>query len=76
LCLAATSDDTATALLWRCLAHVNDIDKPASIIDLNDRQQWAIDASFAARLKVSPAGPVFWRGIDPPRAYLPSGAYL
>jgi GNAT superfamily N-acetyltransferase len=74
--LAATDDTTATALLWRCLAHLSDLGQPAEVIDMNAGQQWAIQTSFAARLKVSPAGPVFWRGITPPPAFLPSGAYL
>jgi hypothetical protein len=43
---------------------------------MNVEQQWAIATSFAARIKVTPGGPVFWRGITPPRAFLPSGAYL
>jgi GNAT superfamily N-acetyltransferase len=76
LTLAATDDETATALLWRCLAHLSELGQPAEVIDMNAVQQWAIQTSFAARLKVSPAGPVFWRGIPPPPAFLPSGAYL
>jgi GNAT superfamily N-acetyltransferase len=76
LALAASDNATATALLWRCFAHAADIGKPTSVIDMNAEQQWAIDVSFAARLKVTPAGPVFWRGATPPPAYLPSGAYL
>jgi hypothetical protein len=27
-------------------------------------------------LKVTPGGPVFWRGTTPPKSYLPSGAFL
>jgi hypothetical protein len=76
ICLAATNDETATALLWRCFAHARDIEKPASISDVNAEQQWAIAACFAARLTVATIGPVFWRGISPPRAYVPSGAFL
>lgn len=76
ICLAATNDDTAAGLLWRCFAHTRELDKPASLSDLNGQQQWAITACFAARLKVRTIGPVFWRGISPPRAYVPSGAYL
>lgn len=76
IALAASDDATASDLLWRCFAHVVEIEKPVSIIDMNAEQQWAIAASFAARLKVTPAGPVFWRGTTPPPAYLPSGAYL
>jgi len=74
--LAATDDDTATDLLWRCFAHALDVSIPASVIDMNAQQQWAITSSYRARLKVTPAGPVFWRGASPPPSYLPSGAYL
>lgn len=76
ICLAATNDDTATALLWRCFAHSRDLDKPASLSDLNAQQQWAIAACFEARMTMRTIGPVFWRGISPPRAYVPSGTYL
>jgi GNAT superfamily N-acetyltransferase len=74
--MAATDDDTATALLWRALAHIAELEKPATVEHLNAVQQWAIRVSYLARLTVAPAGPVFWRGITPPPAYLPSGAYL
>jgi GNAT superfamily N-acetyltransferase len=74
--LAATDDATATALLWRCLAHAAELGQPALVSDLNAGQQWAIRVAYAARLKVTPAGPVFWRGGEPPASYLPSGAYL
>jgi GNAT superfamily N-acetyltransferase len=74
--LAATDDETATALLWRCLARAAELGKPASIYHLNAQQQWAIRVAYQARLKVAPAGPVFWRGISPPPSYLPSGAFL
>ena len=76
LAIAATDDATATDLLWRCFAHAAEIETPVSIIAMNAEQQWAISTSFTARLKVSPGGPVFWRGAAPPAAYLPSGAYL
>jgi GNAT superfamily N-acetyltransferase len=76
MALAASDHQTASALLWRCFAHVCEVGKPASVSDMNAGQQWAIAASFAARLKVTPGGPVFWRGIAPPAAYLASGAYL
>jgi GNAT superfamily N-acetyltransferase len=74
--LAATDDATATALLWRCLAHTVDLGVTASVDHMNAEQHWAIRASYQARLKVTPAGPVFWRGGTPPPSYLPSGAYL
>ena len=74
--LAATDDETATALLWRCLAHSTELGVAATVSHLNSEQQWAITASYRARLKVTPAGPVFWRGITPPAAFLACGAYL
>lgn len=74
--LAATDDDTATALLWRCLAHATELNVAATVEHLNSGQQWAIRTSYQARLRVTPGGPVFWRGITPPAAFLPSGAYL
>jgi GNAT superfamily N-acetyltransferase len=74
--LAATDDGTADALLWRCLAQAADLGVAVSIDHLNAEQQWAIRTSYRARLKVEPGGPAFWRGITPPLAFLPSGAYL
>jgi GNAT superfamily N-acetyltransferase len=74
--LAATDDDTASALLWRCLAHTVELEVPAGVYHLNAEQQWAITATYQARLTVIPAGAAFWRGMTPPKAYLPSGAYL
>jgi GNAT superfamily N-acetyltransferase len=74
--LAATDDDTASALLWRCFEHFHESDKTAVVSHLNAEQQWALDACFTARLVVKPDGPVFWRGATPPRAYLASGAFL
>ncbi|HWC34300.1 MAG TPA: GNAT family N-acetyltransferase [Mycobacteriales bacterium] len=74
--LAATDDATATALLWHCFEFAADSNLKVSVEHMTGEQQWAIDACFAARLKVVPGGPVFWRGATPPRAYLPSGAFL
>lgn len=74
--LAATDDATATALLWRCLAHAAELGVTASVSHLNAQQQWAIRTAYQARLAVTPTGPVFWRGATPPPSYLPSGAYL
>jgi GNAT superfamily N-acetyltransferase len=74
--LAASDDESASALLWRCLAHADETGVAATVEHLNAAQQWAISLCYRARLKVSPAGPVFWRGRTPPPSYLPSGAYL
>jgi GNAT superfamily N-acetyltransferase len=74
--LAATDDETATALLWRCLVHVVDDGVEVNIEHLTGEQQWAITAALDARLTIKHGGPVFWRGTTPPRAYIPSGAFL
>jgi predicted N-acetyltransferase YhbS len=74
--LAATDDRTAQDLLWRCLIRIAELDIEAAVDHLTAEQQWAIEACFAARLKVEPGGPVFWRGATPPCSYLPSGAFL
>ena len=72
--VAATDDDTATALLWRCLADCPGDER--TIDHVNGEQQWAIRVAIQARLTLKPAGPVFWRGRTPPPSYLPDGAYL
>lgn len=74
--LAATDDDTASALLWRCLQHNAELGLDTTVPHITAEQQWAVRAALAAGLAIRPDGPVFWRGITPPRAYLPSGAYL
>jgi GNAT superfamily N-acetyltransferase len=72
--IAATDDETATALLWQCLAA--DQDGERTIDHVNGAQQWAVRVALAARLAIRPSGPVFWRGRTPPASYLPDGAYL
>jgi GNAT superfamily N-acetyltransferase len=74
--VSATDDDTARTLLWRGLAHAADTEVPADLEFVNAYQQWAISIAYLARLKVTPTGPLMWRGGTPPHPYLPSGAYL
>jgi GNAT superfamily N-acetyltransferase len=74
--IAATDEATASALLWRCLAHAVDIGGDAEVDHVPANQQWAVRAAVDAGLAFKPVGPVFWRGCSPPAAYLPSGAYL
>ena len=74
--LAAGDDDTAAALLWRCLAHTMEQGCDAVVDHVTGNQQWAIRVAVAAGLALRPGGPVFWRGAAPPPAYLPSGAFL
>jgi len=76
MAVAATDDATASALLWRCLEHISDLNVEAQVDHVAGNQQWAVRIAVAAGLSMSPAGPVFWRGCSPPAAYLPSGAYL
>jgi len=71
--LAATDDDTATALLWACLAG---IDGEVRVGHVTGAQQWAVRVIAAARLRVNADGAAFWRGRQPPASYLPNGAYL
>ena len=72
--IAATDDETASTLLWQYLA--SDHDGPRAVDHINAGQQWAVQVALAARLRLEPAGPVYWRGRTPPPAYLPDGAYL
>jgi GNAT superfamily N-acetyltransferase len=74
--LAATDEATAAALMWRCFAQAADEGVEANVEHLTGEQQWAIAAALDARLTIKPGGPVFWRGTTPPRAYIPSGAFL
>src|SRR3954449_10447905 len=70
--VAATDDETATALLWRCLSYAVDRDVDASVEHANAGQQWAVRVMLEAGLSLRPSGPVFWRGGSPPPSYLPS----
>ena len=76
LTIAATDEATASALLWRSLAHASELDAPAQVRHIDGSQQWAVRAAVEAGLSLAPSGPAFWRGCSPPAAYLPSGAYL
>ena len=74
--VAATDDDIATALLWRCLEHAVAKDVEASVEHVNAVQQWAVPVILEAGLSLRPSGPVFWKGDVPPPSYLPSGPWL
>jgi GNAT superfamily N-acetyltransferase len=74
--IAASDEDTATALLWRCLGAVSDAGAEASIWHVNGGQQWAVRVVVDAGLVLRPSGPVYWRGATPPPCYLPTGAFL
>jgi GNAT superfamily N-acetyltransferase len=74
--VAGTNDETATTLLWQCLAHLSELGVAVSVDHMTAEQHWAIHVSYRARLKVTPAGPAYWRNGTPPPSYLPSGAFL
>jgi GNAT superfamily N-acetyltransferase len=74
--LAASDDATAADLMWRCLKQAATAHTSITVGHITAGQQWAIRTALAARLSLSPDGPVFWRGGSPPPAYLPSGALL
>jgi hypothetical protein len=74
--IAASDDTTASALLWRALAHACDLGTDATVEHVTGNQQWAVRAMVEVGLSIAPSGPAFWRGRTPPAAYLPSGPYL
>jgi ribosomal protein S18 acetylase RimI-like enzyme len=73
--LAATTPETATDLLWSCLAETdgNDVEVPW----ITSTQNWALPVVLKAGLALSPAGPICVRGeLGPLTPYLPSGPFL
>lgn len=73
--LAATTPETATDLLWSCLAETdgNDVEVPW----ITGSQSWALPVVLGAGLTLSPAGPICARGeLGPLTPYLPSGPFL
>lgn len=74
--IAARDDAIATDLLWSALATAG----PGVTVHVDfiaAGHDWAVQAGLAARLALSPDGPLFVRGdVGPFAPYLPSGAYL
>jgi ribosomal protein S18 acetylase RimI-like enzyme len=74
--IAARDDAIATDLLWSALATAG----PGATVHVDfvsAGHDWAVQACLAARLAISPDGPLFVRGgVGPLKPYLPSGAYL
>ncbi len=74
--LAARTEAAAEDLLWGALRIARPEGKVAVDFVTADNQ-WAIRVAVAARLAITPNGPVFVRGdVGPLAPYLPSGAYL
>ena len=73
--LAATTAETATDLLWSCLAESDGDD--VEVYWITDAQNWALPVVLEAGLSLSPAGPMCVRGeLGPLTPYLPSGPFL
>jgi GNAT superfamily N-acetyltransferase len=74
--VAARDDAIATDLLWSTLA-AGGPGETVHVDFVTAGHDWAVQACLAARLALSPDGPVFVRGdVGPFAPYLPSGAYL
>ena len=73
--LAATKPETATDLLWSCLAY-SEVE-PVEVHWITSLQNWALPVVLRAGLSLSPAGPICVRGeLGPLTPYLPSGPFL
>lgn len=71
--LAALDEETATRLLWECLART---EGTAMVAHVTGANQWAVDVGLAARLKIGTEGLLGVRGMPPPSPYLHNGALL
>ncbi len=74
--VAATDEAAAQALLWAALERAAESGAKSSVSHVTGSQQWAVEVLVASRLHLSLDGAVCWRGMEPPRAYLPNGAFL
>jgi GNAT superfamily N-acetyltransferase len=73
--LAATTPETATDLLWSCLAESDG--SRVEVQWITSAQNWAVRVALEAGLSLSPAGPICVRGaLGPLTPYLPSGPFL
>jgi GNAT superfamily N-acetyltransferase len=73
--LAAETEQTASDLLYACLARTPP-DRTAYTGHLTGAQQWAFDVAVALRLEIRNLGFLCLRNLSPPPAYLPSGHFL
>jgi GNAT superfamily N-acetyltransferase len=73
--LAAETEETASALLYACLARTPP-DRPVYTGHITAAQQWAFDVAVRLRLEVHNRGFLCLRNLPPPRCYLPSGQFL
>jgi GNAT superfamily N-acetyltransferase len=74
--LAARDEAIATDLLWSALA-TGGPGESTHVDFITAGHDWAVQVCLAARLAISPDGPLFVRGdVGPFAPYIPSGAYL
>lgn len=74
--LGATERETASELLWACLAEFNP-EVPMEVRWLTAAQDWAVRVVLDAGLDLHPDGPICVKGTPGPLApYLPSGPFL
>ncbi|HEX8122084.1 MAG TPA: GNAT family N-acetyltransferase [Solirubrobacteraceae bacterium] len=73
----AGDEETATDLLWSCLARSGN-GTTVEVDYVMAGQDWAVRTVLAARLDLSPGGPFFIRGsLDAPlRPWIPTGGFL
>lgn len=73
--LGATTPETATDLLWSCLAQSPG--GPVEVAWITGAQHWVLPTVLEAGLSLAPAGPICVRGeLGPLTPYLPSGPFL
>lgn len=74
--LGATDEETASGLLWACLA-ARSPDVEVEVRWITAAQDWAVRVVLDAGLDLHPDGPICVKGNPGPLApYLPSGPYL
>jgi GNAT superfamily N-acetyltransferase len=72
--LGAETVAAAQALLWACLGEATE---DVGAWAWTAEQGWAVEVALAARLRVTPGGPMFVRGRDRlPGPWLPNGWYF
>lgn len=71
--VAARGPETATALLWECLARG---EANFEISHVTTANPWAVDVAMQARLRMSTRGHLAVRGMAPPAPYIHNGAML
>lgn len=71
--VAARDEETATRLLWECLARGEGTFEVPHVTAANP---WAVDVAMAARLSMHTRGYLAVRGMAPPAPYVHNGALL